>query len=336
AVLAVALAVRAPATSYVLAAPALVAALCGLLGRVWRHGLPGAAPAALWMATIVPGVVAAVLWSGVLPPIYEGLGVQALPIIASLLALVLATLAPLIAGGGGLGRRLWAVALALTVVAALAAAVQPRVSRLSPQPLTFVFHQDADAGTARWVVRSPAPLPGAVLHAAQYGPFGPTFPWSSPGSVARSAPATPLPAAAAPPPEVQVLDSSVAGGQRHLRLRLVSRRGARIAAVWLPAQAKPGSVTVAGHRVPETGWRTGKPQLGPGDWVQYSDVTLPQEGCELDMVLGETGPFDLYAVDVTPGLPPEGATLLGARPPTAVPFQQGDTTLVSRKLKIGG
>jgi hypothetical protein len=54
----------------------------------------------------------------------------------------------------------------------------------------------------------------------------------------------------------------------------------------------------------------------------------------VDMVLGETGPLDLYVVDVTPGLPPAGAALLGARPPTAVPFQQGDATMVSRKLKV--
>jgi hypothetical protein len=334
ALLAVALAVQAPATSYILVAPALTAGVCGLLGRVWRGGGPAGAPAAVWMATIVPGVVAAALWWGVLPPIYDGLGVPALPIIASLLAVLLATLAPAIAGGGKLGRRLWAAALALTVVAALTALAQPRVSRQSPQALTFTFHQDADAGTARWVARGLPPLPGTVLHAAEFGPPGPLFPWSSPGSLARSAPAAPLPAAVAPAPDVQVLESSVAGGQRHLRLRLVSRRGAQIATLWVPAQANPSAVKIEGHLVPETGWRGGKPRWGPGDWRQYSDVTLPPAGCELDMVLGETGPLELYVVDVTPGLPPAGSALLAARPPTAVPFQQGDATMVSRKLKI--
>jgi hypothetical protein len=334
AALAVALATQAPATSYILVAPALVAGICGLLARVWRGGGPGGAPVALWTATIVPGVVAALLWWGVLPPIYDGLGVPALPIIASLLAILLATLAPLIAGGGKLGRRLWAVALVLTVVAALAALVQPRFTRQSLQPITFTFYQDADAGTARWVVRALPPLPGAVLAAAQFGPPGPVFPWSSPGSLGRSAPAPPLAAAAAPAPEVQVLESSVADGRRHLRLRLTSRRGAPVGTLWVPAQGKPGPVTIEGHQVPETGWRTGKPQFGPGDWLQYSDVTLPPGGCELDLVLGETGPLELYVTDVTSGLPPAGAALLAARPPTAVPFQQGETTIVSRKLKL--
>ncbi len=319
--------------------PALAAGICGVLGRIWRGGRP-ATPAAAAVstppigATIVPGVVAALLWWGVLPPVYEGLGTQALPIIAVLLSLLFATMAPLVACGGGLGRRLWALALVGTVLAALAAVTQPRFSLRSPQPLTYPFHQDGDSGAARWVVRALPPLPAAVRQAVAFGPLAPAFPWSSTGGVARSAPAPPLAAAAAPPPELQVLESVVAGGKRHLRLRLVSRRGAILGTVWMPVRANPESVTIEGHLVPAAGWRGGKPRRGPSDWMGYSDVTLPAAGCELDMVLGETGPLELYAVDVTPGLPPAGAALLAARPPTAVPLQQGDTTLVSRKVKI--
>ncbi|HEY6322782.1 MAG TPA: M28 family peptidase [Thermoanaerobaculia bacterium] len=339
AALAVAMAFLAPATSYVLVVPVLAAGICGVLGRIWRGGGPAtpalaAVPVPLIGATIVPGVVAALLWWGVLPPVYEGLGTQALPIIAVLLSILFATLAPLVTGGGGLGRRLWVLALAATVLAALAAMTQPRFSLQSPQPLTYTFHQDGDSGVARWVVRALPPLPVAVRQAAAFGPPAPAFPWSSAGSVAASAAAPPLAAAAAPPPDLQVLESVVAGGKRHLRLRLLSRRGAILGVVWVPVRAKPESVTIEGHPVPATGWRGGKPQRGPSDWMGYSDVTLPAAGCELDMVLGDTGPLELYAVDITPGLPPAGAALLAARPPTAVPVQQGDTTLVSRKVKI--
>src|SRR6202035_3578343 len=166
---------------------------------------------ALRSATLVPGVVAALLWWGVLPPIYDGIGVPALPIIASLLAILLATMAPLIADGGRLGRRPWAVALALTVVAAVAALAQPRFTRRSLQPLTFTFYQEAGAGSAIWVVRAPPPLPRAVVQTARSGLRGPGFPWSSRAAGTRSAPAPPLDAAAVPAPEVQVLESSVAG-----------------------------------------------------------------------------------------------------------------------------
>jgi hypothetical protein len=346
AVLAVAVAVLAPAMSYIFVVPALAAGICAVLGRIWRGSGPAAQvtsvrPAAPMVpghqiaAAIVPGVVAAVLWWGVLPPIYEGLGVPALPIIAVLLSILFATMAPLVAAGGALGRRLWAVALALTLLAVLAALVQPRFTPGSPQPLTYSFYQDGDSGIARWVVRALPPLPAAVLQAAPFGqPGPPPFPWSSPGGAARSAPAPPLAAAAAPAPELQVLESAVAGGKRHLRLRLMSRRGARIGAVWMPVRANPEAVTIDGHPVPATGWRLGKPPWDPSDWRSYSDVTLPAAGCEMDMVLGDAGPLELYAVDVTPGLPSSGAALLAARPPAAVPQQQGDTTLVSRKVKI--
>jgi len=345
AALAVAVAVLAPAMSYIFVVPALAAGICGVLGRIWRGSGPAAPvprvtpvapliPGHLVAAAIIPGVVAAVLWWGVLPPVYEGLGVPALTIIAVLLSILYATLAPLVGAGGGLGRRLWAVALVLTVLAVLAALVQPRFSRRSPQPLTYTFHQDGDSGTARWVVRALPPLPAAVLRAAEFGKPGPPFPWSSPGTSARSAPAPPLAAAAAPPPELQVLENAVAGGKRHLRLRLMSRRGALIGSVWIPAQANPESVTIEGHPVPATGWRGGKPHWGPSDWRAYSDVTLPAAGCEMDIVLGDAEPLELYAGDFTPGLPPAGAALLAARPPAAVPQQQGDTTLVSRKMKL--
>jgi hypothetical protein len=340
--LAVALALRAPAVSYIFVLPALAAAVCGLLGRVWRGGGAGAAagrPAApRWppaaAVTIVPGLVAAVLWWGVLPPVYDGLGAPALTIIAVLLAILYSTLAPLVAGGGSFGRRLWAVALALTLVAVAVALPQAPYSRQAPQGVTYTFYQDGDSGAARWVVRALPPVPKGLRQAGDFARSGPPFPWSSPGSRPLIAPAPPLAAAAAPAPELQVLENTVIDGKRHLRLLLVSKRGARIATLWVPASARPESVSIEGHAVPDTGWRRAKPQWGPGDWLPYSDATLPPAGCEVQLLLGDTGPVELYAMDATPGLPPSGAALLAARPPSAVPQQQGDTTLVSRKLKI--
>jgi hypothetical protein len=327
-----ALAARVPATSYIFVLPALAAGICGVLARVWRGGRPGGgAPAA---AVIVPGVVAAVLWWGVLPPLYQGMGVPALPVIATLLALLFATLAPLVAAGGGLGRRLWALALALTVVAALAALAQPRYTPESPRPLSFIFYQDGDSGLARWVVAGAPPVPPPVRRAADFGRPGPPFPWSPPAARLVSAPAAPLPASMAPAPELQVLDSAVAGGKRHLRLRLVSRRGAASGTVLVPVRANPTAVRIDGHPLPAADPRRPRPQSGPPGWLSFSNVTLPPAGFELDMMLDDTGPLELYGFDTSFGLPPAGAGLLAARPPWAVPLQQGDTTLVSRRLKI--
>jgi Peptidase family M28 len=331
AALGVALAALAPATSFIFVVPALAAGICGLLGRIWRGSWPGGA---LATATIVPALAAAVLWWGVLPSFYVGLGSPALPIIASLLAILYATAAPLIAAGGGFGRRLWALALALTLLALIVALPQPRYSRQSPQSLTYTFHQDGDTGTARWVLRALPPLPAPVRRAVELGPPERPFPWAPPGVRFRGAAAPPLPAAIAPPPEVQVLESAASGGKRHLRLRLVSRRGASAITLWVPAGAHPEAVSIEGHRVPDTGWRVTRPAMRPGDWLAFSDLTLPATGCEIRLTVGDSGPLELYAVDETPGLPPTGAALLAARPPEAVPIQQGDTTVVSHKLTL--
>jgi hypothetical protein len=329
--LGLALAVAAPATSYVFVLPALAAGICGVLARVWRGGSGGGGALA---AAILPAVVAAVLWWGVLPPVYVGIGVPALPLIAALLALVFATLAPLVPAAGGLGRRLWTVALALTVAAALVALAQPSSTPASPRHLSFTFYQDGDSGQARWVVIGPPPLPPAVRQAAAFGAPGLTYPWSTPDARYFNAPAPPLAAAIAPPPELQVLASTVAGGRRHLRLRLVSRRGAPIGTLLVPARAHPTAVRIDGNLVPDAGWRGPGQRPAASAWLSFSDPTLPPAGCVLDMTLDDTGPLDLYGLDASFGLPASGAALLAARPRQAVPTQQGDTTLVSRRLKI--
>jgi hypothetical protein len=331
AVLGMALAVLAPATSYVFVLPALAAGICGVLARVWR-GLR-AASGALVTAAIVPAVTAAVLWWGVLPPVYTGMGVPALPMIATLLGIVFATLAPLIAAGGLFGRRLWTLALAAAVVALLTALAQPPADASSPRPLSFTFYQDGDSGLARWVAIGPV-LPPPVRRAAAFGPPVPAYPWSPPSVRYVCAPAPPLTAAGALPPELRVLENTVAGGVRHLRLRLVSRRGAPIGTLLVPARARPSEVRIDGHLVPRSSWRGPRPQPQPSEWLSFSDPTLPPAGCELDMVLQGTGPLELYAVDASFGLPPSGAGLLAARPPQTVPMQQGDTTLISRRLRL--
>ncbi len=329
-VLGLLLAVLAPATSYVFTVPALAAGLCGVLARVWRGRAGGGAPP---VPVILPGLVAAVLWWGVLPPMYEGIGVPALPLIAALLALVFAALAPLVAAGGRFGRRLWILALAATVVAALAALAQAPVSSQSPRHLSFTLYQDGDSGTARWVALGPPPLPPAVRRAAAFGKPGPVYPWSPADARLVSAPAPPL--AATPPPELRVIEDTVAGGRRHLRLLLVSRRGAPIGTFLVPASANPTAVRVDGHPLPEADPRRPPPRPRPGDWLSYSNATLAPAGCELDLELGDTGPLEVYGLDASFGLPPAGAGLLAARPPEAVTFQQGDTVLFSRRLQLG-
>jgi len=329
AVLGAALAALAPAASYVLVLPGLAAGICGALAAPWRRaGAPGSPPAAM---VLVPALTGALLWFGVLPLLYDGLGTPALPVIAALLAVLLATLAPAFAASTAC-RGLARAAVALLLVAAVSALPLPLFSRSSPQALTFTFIQDGDTGAARWVADSPVELPAEVRRAVTFQPPAPVLAWDPAEWRARSAPAPPLPAAAAPAPEVRLLASSVAAGRRQLRLWLASRRGATIATLWVPAAAHPEGVRIAGQPVPETGWRGGPPGLPGWRFRSYNVLTLPAQGCEVDLEVAAAGPLELHAADTTHGLPPAGATLLQARPPTAAPQFQADDTLVIRKL----
>jgi hypothetical protein len=220
----------------------------------------------------------------------------------------------------------------VTVVAAVAVVAQPRFTAGSPQPLTFVYYLDADSGAARWQVKNLPPLPAAVGAAATFGPVEPAFPWSAPYDRARAAAA---PALALAAPELQVEASSIEGGKRHLRLRLLSHRGATAGSVYVPPGAGAESVLIEGHEAmavapPKNGARRAATQ----GWLDFSDVTLPPGGCEVELVLAATEPLDWYVSDRTFGLPPAGAALEAARPATSVPQQNGDVTVVARKLRI--
>jgi len=324
-VLGLVLALTSPGPSYLFVLPAATA---GLLGLVAFRG-PGEAAGGRALAAIVPGLVAALLWFPILIFLYEGMGLAGLLMTAVLLAFVFGTLAPLAGGAGPLGRKWLPLAAgALGLVFAVQAFLATPFSPEAPRPLSLQFHKDADAGSARWLVFGP-PLPAPLRQAAQFAtqPVAP-FPWSPPQARAYAAPAPALPGAA--PPELSIVADSVVAGKRHLRLRLTSPRGAAAGLVFIPAAAKIEEIKVQGQALsqPTDPARAGAP------WRTVTDITLPLEGTELELVLGEIKPLDWYVADRSAGLPPSGEALRKARPAWAVPIQNGDTTTVSRKVKI--
>ena len=102
----------------------------------------------------------------------------------------------------------------------------------------------------------------------------------------------------------------------------------------MPNEALPEGVTIDGHPVPEEAGKPGAAKPGDVGFHAYVDVTLPAGGCEIELSLGNTAPLVWYVVDSTPGLPPAGAAILAARPAYAEAQQQGDRTVVGRKVTI--
>jgi Peptidase family M28 len=315
-------ALPAPGVSYLFVVPALVATLAGLL----LSGRRGVAGGGGTVAVLLAAAVAAVLWFPILIPLYDGLGAGALVPIAALAAIFFTSIAPLFATAAPFLRRSVTFAAFLAAIVCLVLAiVSPKYSTASPQPLNLLLHEDADTGQTRWIVSGPPPFPAGFRQAASFATEPQAaFPWSPPGA---RFPVAPAPALGAPGPQLTVVEDSASGSQRRLRLRLVSPRGARSATVFIPAAASLQSVKIDGFAVP------GHPSPFFG-WYRQTVLTLPPQGVELEVLLGAGAPSDWYVNDRTFGLPPAGDALRKARPATAVPIQDGDLTIVSRKVKI--
>jgi hypothetical protein len=69
-------------------------------------------------------------------------------------------------------------------------------------------------------------------------------------------------------------------------------------------------------------------------WSIFNCVTMTPKGIAIDFTLAEGKPIEVYAIDQTFRLPEEGSFLLQSRPLTATPSQDGDVTLVSRRVQL--
>jgi hypothetical protein len=317
-----------PGVSYLFLPAALVAGILGVIAFA-----TGGSAAARAAAALIPVLVVALLWFPVLGSLYLGLGLFGLLVTSVLLAFVFSTLIPLVSPAGAVGRRwLPLAAAALGILGAVVAMVSPPSSPQVPRNVILTLHEDAGTGDTRWLVRSSPPLPPGMRQAAAFAPKpAPTFPWLPPRAMSFVAPAPPLGASA---PELTVLADSAAEGKRHLRLLLKSPRGALVGSIAVPAEARIESIKIDGKAFPTTERRAGPLNFSAAGWRLFSNLTLPPGGTEVEVVLGSTEPASWYVIDRSFGLPPSGQALLAARPKDAVTMQDGDTVVVSRKVKI--
>jgi hypothetical protein len=328
ALLAVLLAWLAPGVSYVALAPVILAALAGLpatLPRTDRALLSG-------IATIVPLVAAAIVGFGPASLLYDALGNRVLPIIALTIALLLTPIAPLCAelretGGFRAFAFFWTPIL-VGALATVAAVVLPPYSSKAPQRVNIEYWRDADSGKAQWIVepasgRLPEPLRlAANFHRAS----GRTLPWITAPTFFSDAPGVDASA-----PTFTILESAQANGRHAYQALLRSERGAPSAAVFFPPDADVENVRVGGQALPPEVPRIRQYFNG---WAMYRCDAMPADGVEIDFSLPVGKPVEVSAADESYGLPPAGAFLLMARPLKAAPSQDGDTTVVTRRVQL--
>lgn len=328
ALLAVLMSWLAPGLSYVALVPVVLAALAGLpatLPRTDRTVLSG-------IAVILPLAAAAIVGFGPATLLYDALGNRGLPIIALTVALLVTPIAPLCTelretGGFRAFAFFWIPILA-GALATVAAVVLPPYSSKAPERVNIEYWRDADSGKAQWIVepasgRLPEPL---RLAASFHRATGRALPW-------LSAPAffTDAPGVDASAPTFTILESTQANGRHTYQALLRSERGAPSAAVFFPPDADVENVRVGGQALP-----TEVPRIRQyfNGWAMYRCDAMPADGVEIDFSLPVGRPVEVSATDESYSLPPDGAFLLMARPLKAAPSQDGDTTVVTRRVQL--
>lgn len=319
---------RAPGLSYLVLAPAAIAALAGLpatLPRADRRVLSG-------IAVILPLAAAAIAGFGPASLLYDALGNRGLPIIALAVGLLLTPIAPLCMDvrevGGFRGFAFLWLPIVAGALATVAAVVLPPYSSKAPERVNIEYWRDADSGKAQWIVEPasghlPEPL---RLAASFHRASGRALPWIS-------APAffTDAPGVDASAPTFTILESGLANGRHAYQALLRSERGAPSAAVFFPPDADVEDVRVGGRALPPEISRIRRYFNG---WAMYRCDAMPADGVEIDFSLPVGRPVEVSAADESYALPPAGAFLLMARPLKAAPSQDGDTTVVTRRVQL--
>jgi hypothetical protein len=233
------------------------------------------------------------------------------------------------------GRRAWLVPTMAALAGLLTLGYGTITSGFDanhPRPTSIAYVLDADSGSATWVTAD-ADLGGWIRQffpdRAQPGGFR-AFPNSNPDTV-FPAWQTPAPLVALPAPEIAVLDDSVIGTERTVRLRATSPRGA--SNLYVDVQA-PGDITSAKL--------DGRPldRINiPGDQrtrLRLAYHAIPTEGIQLELTLSASGPLRVQLEDRSNGLPDIPGIASVPRPAEEMmaPFEMADPTVVMRSLVL--
>jgi hypothetical protein len=322
AVLTLILSFTLPGVSILFWVPACCAAL--LMAIVSFSRLAGRA-LAREIAVIAPALVGGSIWLALALSFEVATGLEMSPAIQLGVGLTACTLAPLFALPRGENRAGRGVLLSAAAVALIATGVAPFVptySAASPQPINLGYFEDTDAGTAYWY---PIPLVGDVpasLRPSFSAEPQVVLPWSE-----RKFPVAPAPAAMAPPPGLQVLADEPAGSGRIVTVQLYSARNAREIDLLVPMDAIE-SLTIAGETLaarPEDSWN-GYYNL----WCYGQEC----DGLQVELRLKTAEPVEVLVSDWSDGLPAGGEALLQARTPLGVAAQDGDMTIVARRVRF--
>lgn len=199
-----------------------------------------------------------------------------------------------------------------------------RYSSAHPKPSVIIYALDADKGKALWAAAANRLDPWTAQYVGTSsirGKLTGFFPdWLPFQFFQRDAPVVAL-----SPPQVDVLENSVAGDVRTLRLRILSPRHARVVSVEVPdSQIIDGWVEDRKLGQPsDSRWNK------QGKWA-FDYVNPPADQIELRLQVKGAGSLKLVILDHTIGLPEIPNAKFSPRPSDSMPRHSGDETIVRR------
>ena len=285
----------------------------------------------LALLALLPLATAAILAYRPLVLLYDALGNRGLPLSALSVALLLTPVAPLCIGFRALfgprGLLCLSIPVVTVVLAGVAAVVVPPYSAKAPERVNIAYWEQTDSGASQWIVQPDSGvLPSPIRLAARFqrASHG-TIPWDARPAFVATAPRLDF-----APPTFTVLEASKANGRRMYRVLLRSERGAPWAAALFPPSASVDSVSIGGRPMPPI-----SPIRDVYDgWTVYSCPAMPAGGIEIRFSVPVGKPIEISASDQSYGLPLEGRFLLNSRPPTATSSQNGDVTIINRRVQL--
>jgi hypothetical protein len=319
ALLALAVAVSAPGVGYLFTWPLIFAAIATLLTRGRETaGYISAGVTLLILAGFIYGV--AVIMLGL-----AGVGAIALCVVVALIALFVMPQLEIIGGaskylGGG-----WIACAGVLFVAFAALTVHP--SAAHPLRSGLVYAQNADS-TDAWLGSIGAASDAWTREVMGSVPSSAGPPWTARlsdrigGFVGRKVARVALEA-----PNATLLSDSVAGGNRHIVLRVNAPRGTTALTMRATGAAVVAS-SIDGRVVSTARYRYQSPEWVMAYWA------VPDSGATVALTVAAGQPIQFALAARRAGIPTLAGVTIPARPDDIVPSQTGDVSVVYRAWRF--
>ena len=309
--LGVAVAIFLPGLSPYFLLPSLVAALALLLAARVPGSWAGPYGVAAGMAGVVVGLL---VWSSIGTLGEMIMGFKLHPLFTVPFALGLSTLVPLLSRYA-LPLVLWRAASAalflLALVAAVVQGLEPSFSIAAPQRLSITYVQDRNH--AEWAADASAPLPRPLREAASFSAKPQRN--SAIGPLSYMAPAG---RPHFPPPTATVIAPRSVGPLRRITLALHGSPQTAQMYVTVPKAAQLRSVDIRGWHF------DAPPAWAKEDTIAIACMSRDCADASLTLTLASRDTANIGIYEHRFGLPDFAHPLAAARPPTAVPSQNGD------------